>query len=39
LLCLMGSNGLRVRYTPDGEGLSIGWYVTYKLPLVWARSR
>lgn len=38
-LFLLGSNGLRVRYTPEGEGLSIGWYVTYKLPLVWVRSR
>lgn len=39
LLAFGGSNGLRVRYTPAAEGWSVGWYVTYKLPLVWVYSR
>lgn len=39
LLFLMGSNGVRVRYAPGAEGVSVGWYVTYKLPVIWVRSR
>jgi hypothetical protein len=39
LLVLAGSNGVRVRYMPGLDGWSVGWFVTYKLPVIWVWSR